>query len=217
MTSNPTTEVVDQHIRLFFAGHAITSHQFQAGPAVRTLPHLRVLQVAPGPRTGCWVYLSLGASTIVREDSGLLEFFLITPAENASHVELVTMIAWYHQTRGLGHGHTVPIGRPWLPDSALDHLLVSTPYPFQRAQQPESGAESGVSHAPREGCTSEPNNQPPELEVCNFDGGHVHFLWLLPITSAEREFKKSNGLEALEQRFEDAAIEYWLPSRASVV
>ena len=188
MAAKPTTEVVDQHIRQFFAGHEITSHQFQAGPAVQSLPDLRILCVAPGPRTGCWTYLSLGASSIVHEDSGLLEFFLIAPCENASHIELVTMIAWYHQTRGLGRGHTLPIGRPWLPKSTCDHLLVSTPYPFG-----------------------------PELEVCNFDGGHIHFLWLLPITSAEREFKKSNGLEALEQRFDAAAIEYWLPSRPSVV
>jgi len=41
-------------------------------------------------------------------------------------------------------------------------------------------------------------------------------IWLLPITEAERDFKAEHGPEALEQRFDDAAIDYWEPARASV-
>jgi hypothetical protein len=40
---------------------------------------------------------------------------------------------------------------------------------------------------------------------------------LLPITQPERDFKPANGLEALEARFDDAALEYWDTRRASVV
>jgi hypothetical protein len=44
----------------------------------------------------------------------------------------------------------------------------------------------------------------------------VRFLWLVPITEQEREFKKAHGLEALEQRFESGKFDYLDPNRASV-
>jgi len=40
---------------------------------------------------------------------------------------------------------------------------------------------------------------------------------LLPITEAERAFKVAHGVEALEQRFEDARLEYWRSDRPSVI
>lgn len=45
----------------------------------------------------------------------------------------------------------------------------------------------------------------------------VRFLWLLPITRAEREFKKARGTGALKQRFEEAQLDVLDPRRASVV
>jgi suppressor of fused protein SUFU len=45
----------------------------------------------------------------------------------------------------------------------------------------------------------------------------VDVLWLLPITQAERDFKVAHGLEALEQRFDNSALEYWDICRKSVV
>jgi hypothetical protein len=117
-----------------------------------------------------------------------LEFVLVAPKQDLRHVELLFMAAWYHGRRALGRGHTLPIGEPWLPGSDCDFLLVSTPYPFG-----------------------------PNLEICNLPDGHVHILWLLPITTAEREFKVREGLEALEQRFETGALKFWLPGRGSVV
>ena len=74
------------------------------------------------------------------------------------------MAAWYHGRRGLGAGHTFPIGEPWLPGLTCELFLVSLPYPFG-----------------------------PELEVCNLSDGHLHVLWLLPITVAEREFNVREG------------------------
>jgi Suppressor of fused protein (SUFU) len=122
-----------------------------------------------------------------------LEFVLIAPDAAPRHALLVTIAAHYHANPDdagfrLDLGHTVPIGEPWSPGSSCDHLLVSLPYPFGR-----------------------------ELEVCAWEGGHARLLWLLPITTAERDFKAANGLDALEQRFEDAALEYWDTRRASVV
>ena len=88
----------------------------------------------------------------------------------------------------MGQGHTFPIGEPWLQGSECEFMLVSVPYPFG-----------------------------PELEVCKLAEGHLHFFWLLPITKAEREFKIREGQEALEQRFDARAVEYWKPDRDSAV
>jgi len=113
---------------------------------------------------------------------------MTAPFEDLRHVELLTMTDYYRCTEALGLGHTFAIGEPWLPDSACDHMLVSLPYPFG-----------------------------PELEVCCLGERRLHLYWVLPITKAEREFKTEHGLEALEQRFDTHAIEFWDPHRPSVV
>ena len=98
------------------------------------------------------------------------------------------MTVYYNRTGRLGLGDTVPIGEPWLPGSVCDHLLVSLPYPYG-----------------------------PGLQTCHVGDLHVDVLWLLPITLAERDFKATQGREALEQRFEDASLHYWDARRESVV
>jgi hypothetical protein len=184
------TEAIEVHVRRFFRGHSAEFQQW-LGPIESRLPGFRVMVLAPGPKTRLWTYVTVGAHAVRREGHGV-GFFLLSPEANILHVELVTMVAHYHASSDasyrLGLGHTVPIGRPWLPDSKCDCLLVSAPYPFG-----------------------------PELERCEDAGGHVQLLWLLPITSAERTFKIKHGLEALEQRFEAGALEYWKPDRRSVV
>lgn len=98
------------------------------------------------------------------------------------------MTVFYNRGGKLDIGHTLPIGEPWLPGSSCDHLLVSVPYPFGQ-----------------------------ELQTCHVGDRHVEFLWLLPITTSERDFKLSAGLEALESRFDDVGLKYWQPNRTSVV
>jgi hypothetical protein len=117
-----------------------------------------------------------------------LEFIITAPEKDIRHVELATMSAWYHGRERLGVGHTFPIGQPWLPDSLCEYFMVSLPYPFG-----------------------------PDLEVCNISSGQLRFLWLLPITLAEREFKIREGQEALERRFDEWPLPYWHPLRPSVV
>jgi len=56
-----------------------------------------------------------------------------------------------------------------VPGSRCDRLLVSLPYPWG-----------------------------PNLQTCHVGDRHVDFLWLLPITQEECDFKVTNGLEALE-------------------
>ncbi len=57
----------------------------------------------------------------------------------------------------------------------------------------------------------------PKLEWLESGEVRTRVLWLLPITSAERAFLTSDGVNALEQKFDDAAIEYWDIDRPSVV
>jgi hypothetical protein len=75
-----------------------------------------------------------------------------------------------------------------LPGSACDYGLISLPYPW------------GL-----------------DLEWCEWVDGHARLLWLLPITEAERDFKVEHGLEALEDRFHAARLDFTNRYRASVV
>ena len=183
-----------RHVADFFAGHEVGDERWADTPSMRQrLPAFRVIRVAPGPRSPLWIYVSAGCWDATRDGEHGLEFLLAAPADDERHVLHLAMAAHYHcnpddESYRLDHGHTVPIGEPWLPGSACDHLLVSLPYPFG-----------------------------PELEMCRWDGGHARLLWLLPITEAERDFRTEHDLEALEQRFDDVAIRYWEADRPSVV
>ena len=117
-----------------------------------------------------------------------IEFFVVCQASSSRLVELVTMVSHYHRKNNLGVFHTLPIGEPWLEDSTCDCFLVSLPYPFGE-----------------------------ELELMNMEGHEARILWLLPITSAERAYTTENGVDALEERLDDCAIEYWDIHRKSVV
>jgi hypothetical protein len=122
-------------------------------------------------------------------DEAPLELHLLSPVATTEHVELLTAVAHYHRTGArLGLGHTVNFGRPWLPGSRCTHGLISLPY-----------------------------LDGPDLEILSVDGKTVRFLWLIPITKEEVEFKKKNGLEALEARLEEANFAYGDPKRPSVV
>ena len=123
------------------------------------------------------------------QDEARIELHLLSPVATDDHVELLTAVAHYHRTGSrLGVGHTVNFGRPWLPGSQCSHGLVSLPY-----------------------------LDGPDLEILRLDGKVVRFLWLIPITKAEVEYKKKHGLEALEAKLEEAGFAYLDPQRASVV
>ena len=98
------------------------------------------------------------------------------------------MVAYCHASYRLNLEHSMPIGEPWLPGSACDHLLVSRPY----------------LHG-------------PDLEHCQLPDGHARILWVLPVTATEIDFRREYGHEALEQLFDDAEIIPTDPYRASVV
>jgi hypothetical protein len=185
-------EAVVQHLERFFDGHATHRISGALGPVYTRVPSFEVLAIAPGPRLAQWTYVSLGCWDSVHSDRGHgYEFLLIAPELDERHPQTLAMTAYYNagpDRQRLGLGHTVPIGEGWMDGSACDHLLFSKPYPFG-----------------------------PDLEWCSWVGGHARVLWVLPVTRAERDYKAQHGLEALEQRFDEAAIQYWDPARPSVV
>lgn len=116
---------------------------------------------------------------------------MFSPIESELHVELLTVVAHYHLTGArLGLGHTVNFGRSWLPGSECSYGMLSLPY-----------------------------LDGPVLEYLRVPGiqQRIRFFWLIPITQREREYKKRNGMEALEEKFEESKFDYLDPARCSVV
>ncbi|BEL09916.1 hypothetical protein Q0Z83_081070 [Actinoplanes sichuanensis] len=186
---SPAAQATRDHLAAQFPDAELTMLPPTPGPiSGRMSLHVARLKL---PRFG-WIYATTGLWDATQKHGHALEFVLYASIpEDDLHVETLTMTAWYHALGGdheLGLGHTVPIGRPWLPGSSCDHLLVSLPYPWG-----------------------------PELEECELPGGHARVLWLLPITEAEKIYRHQNDLEALEQRLEDAEMNPVDPHRASVV
>ena len=178
---------LEEHVRRFFGPRSVEAFTWNEGPIHQANPHFRALRIEP-EQGEPWTYVSTGGWAANEGDDHGLELVVCTPGPEGRAVELLAMAIYYHQNHQLGLGHTMPIGEPWLPGSACDHLLVSLPYPFG-----------------------------PELQTCHVGDRHVDFLWLLPITAAECAFKMSEGLEALESRFDEAAVPYWDVERTSVL
>jgi hypothetical protein len=180
------------HLSSFFAGRSVEVSEFSDGPIEQRVPGYKEICVLPGATDRLWVYVSCGVWDAVHDGEHGLEFCLLAPEQHHRQGLLVAMNAYYHaspdESQRLDVGHTVPLGAPWMPGSSLDHLLVSVPYPYGS-----------------------------EFEICRWGSGHARILWLLPITESERDFKAEHGLEALEQRFEDAGLRYWDPHRSPVV
>jgi hypothetical protein len=181
--------VIDAHIAGFWPGSLRETIAWNYGPIWDVLPRFRVIRVSPRSPREPWVYVTRGAWTVGREATRL-EFLLQSPVDELLHVELLSMVAHLHadDRHRLDVGHTMNVGRPWLPGSSCDHLLVSLPYPYG-----------------------------PKLEWCEVQALRVRFLWLLPITKSERDHRVKHGLEALEQLFDAAAIDSLDPKRVSVV
>jgi len=147
----------------------------------------QVKRYGPRPDRPEWIYATFGMSQ--PDDKFPLELHLYSEEPYAEIVELLYFTAHYHRTGAhLGLGHTLNFGRPWLRGSRCSFGLVSLPYP-----------------------------DGPKLENGVGQLKSVSFLWLIPITAQEREFKRKHGLEALEQRFEAAAFYPPDPRRRSVI
>jgi hypothetical protein len=183
---------VEAHLRAYFAGHEIRETDYDLGDGSRgTVPQLRLLEIGPGPRMPAWTYATVGCWAMnVKPGGHGLEFVMHAPVRDPRFADVLAMIAHYHESSEveLDLWHSLALGEPWTPGSTCEYILISLPY----------------LHG-------------PELEECRVPDGHARVLWLLPITEAEIAFRRERGTDALEQRFEDAQVNYLDPRRPSVV
>lgn len=151
---------------------------------------LCVVRVAPLiPARGVWVYVTVGAWQIPTNPDRR-EFIIVSPLPDDSHLATLAELVFRHAvpSHAFKLGDSYDLGRPWLNESESSHSLVSRPYILD-----------------------------PAIEFAERDGMPVRYLWLMPITSSERAFLKSNGIEALERAFEVNAIQPLDTLRKSVV
>jgi hypothetical protein len=177
-------EALTQHYQRVWRRSGV-KRDWTKGPTAELPEGFCVLEFPPGQGRDMWTYATCGMSAGIYEKP--IELHLFSPVQAEELVELLTVVAHYHSTGAhLGLGHTVNLGRPWLPGSRCSFGLISLPY-----------------------------LDGPDLEVMRdpASGQEVHCLWLIPITARERQLKKQRGLQALEDLFQAAGINYVDPHR----
>lgn len=187
MTNRYVTDLFDHYRSVW--GDPVYEARWLRGPYSSLPSDFRVVVYPPTTDSQTWKYATCAMGLLSPDER--VELHLLSPIESCDHVELLTSVVHYHMTgHPLDEGATVNFGRAWLPESACSYGLISRPYPFG-----------------------------PSLEVWESDGGAptCYCYWLLPITRSERDYKKEHGVKALEDRFEQAGLEYWDPARASVI
>lgn len=164
-----------------------TEHTFSAELICKLLPKFCILKFKPNEKRNLWTYATCGMSANGKKQG--LELFMLAPTENDFLIELLAAAAHYHTSGDtLGLGHTVNFGCPWYDGSECDYGLISLPY-----------------------------LDGPSLEWLANEPTDIRFLWLIPITKEERDYKKEKGIEALECLFERSSFNYTDPFRKSVV
>ena len=124
-------------------------------------------------------------------DAEPLELHLLSRATGnqaePKHVEILTAVAHYHRN-----------GRP---------LGVGHTVNFGTPLTPGSSCTHGL--------LSVPYLDGPDLEWS--ESSQARFLWLIPVTMQEVEYKRGYGIEALEDRLEEAKFDYLDLHRSSVI
>ncbi len=175
------------HLATFFPDREIRTAVWH-GAVNKSLPGFCVRVIAPSLAGEKWCFVSDGARRVSTDHVGF-EFLITAPFDNACHVETLAMLANFRADPRyrVYEGKVIDIGRPWMPGSRCDHLLLSLPYPLGPR----------FEHVPGD----------PALRI----------LWLMPITRSEAEFAHTHSVEELERRFEAAAIDILDPDRPPVV
>ncbi|GHE54091.1 hypothetical protein GCM10014715_03770 [Streptomyces spiralis] len=180
---------LERHVRIFWHGHIVEPATWHRGPILERVPHFATYRVLPQRAGEAWVYVTVGSS-ITESSIGGIEFFVMSPMASEVHSETLAMVSHYHsfEAHRLNIGSVIDIGRPWMPNSSMDHLLVSLPYPYG-----------------------------PELEWASREAGSARFLWLLPIYRSEGEFIKRETLDEFESRLDAGAVNVLDPNRSPIV
>lgn len=136
----------------------------------------------------CWAYATNFMSA--ENDREKLELHFMTPPNPEHHSQVIDILAasaYYHRL-------TRPLG--------LHHTI-------------SFGIPLAFGSSLNQGFVSLPYLRGPELEW--HTESNTQCLWLIPISQSERDFKKAQGVEALELLFEENNLNYLSPGRASLV
>ena len=177
------TENLHKHYESYFNAKG-NKLKWKIDPKKKIDDFFYVLEFPPNQKHNMWTYCSVGMSPGIDTDVRT-EVFIYSPKKDFTIVELLTVVASYHKNNlPFDLHHTFNIGRPWLDNSQCDHCFISLPY-----------------------------LDGEELELFVFDEATTHCYWLIPITKSEAEYKEENGCDALEDLFEEKAIDYLDPDR----
>lgn len=121
------------------------------------------------------------------DDSEPIEMFLMSPTQADDLVELFYFIVHFHVT-----GEKLGAG----------HTVN-----FGRPWLPGSHCDHALLTVMEESA----------IEWATVDGEQVHYLWLIPITKAERDYKIEFGIEALDALFVEQEVDCVDPLRESAV
>ncbi|MFF3565724.1 suppressor of fused domain protein [Streptomyces sp. NPDC002574] len=179
---------LERHVRGFWGGYIVESAPWEQGPVRERLPWFSCYRVIPQRAGKAWVYVTVGSS-ISGAVGGGMEFFIMSPVASEVHSETLAMVSHFHsfEAHRLSVGSVVNLGRPWMPGSLMDRLLVSLPYPYG-----------------------------PELEWAPAEAGGAQFVWLLPIHQSEAEFIKRGSLDEFESRMDAEGVNILDPTRKSI-
>lgn len=181
------TKRLRKHYETFW-GHKAALVPWAGGPVRSVCPDFAAVRVDRNPK-------SIAVATVgmsMPDDEDPLELHVIVKAPlddegELSIAELLAATAHFHRT-----GARLQLGH------TVD---------FGRPWLPGSACDHGL--------VSLPYFDGPELEWTA--DPQVQCLWLVPITKAEREYKKRDGLEALEELFDRAQPDLMDPARRSCV
>jgi len=140
-------------------------------------------------------YFHLTCCMSKEDDAKKVEMFVVSAKREGRLAQILGDLVDYHRERvsqgqvGLGLGHTINMGIPWLPGSRCTCGYLSHVY-FDYGG---------------------------DLEKCDTEYGVTRILWLLPITPEERKLALDQGYQALEALFEKGPFDYTNPLRDSLV
>jgi len=171
---------------------------------VPLLPHVDIFVFAPQPGvrefttlvTGGMSDLPMTVPEPVGREGRRSELVLYCQESKPEYASMLRFLAHFpHDNRTwLGHGHTMPNGQPPEPlflNSELDTFLMLVP-PFEEDASLRDSLEIG--------------------------GDPVNLTWVVPITSAECQWKLENGMVSLWEQFARVGLPVILDeNRASVV
>ena len=189
MSRDDINRALEEHVRRNFPEREIDACEWRDPPARDASQEFRALKIAPpGDVTGLWNYASVSGCVPGQDQIGTLQFIITTRFDTPRAVDLLARTANYNRNGRLGMWDTVPVGEPWLPGSSCDHLLLHPPGQFD-----------------------------PNFKICHVGDRLIEYAWLLPITTAERDFRAANGPGALRDKFEEVPPPYWDARRPSSV